>query len=90
MPNLHRFFEWRQFEVNSSEGTAAYQPVDLVTRVGNRPHIMIVSDRKSVDDMPLIIHNIGSGTKEENLSFEFEMNGHYRLPGKQNRTSGIE
>ena len=89
-PNLHRFFEWRQFEVNSSEGNAAYQPVDLVTSVGNRPHIMIVSDRKSADNTSLIIHNIGSVIKEENRLFEFEMTGHYRLPRKQNRPSGIE
>ena len=43
-----------------------FKPGDLVTcLVGNRPHIMIVSDRVTAGGTPLIIHNIGSGTKEE-------------------------
>ena len=87
VPNLRRFFERRQFEVKPSEGSTAYQPGDFVTcPVGNRPHIMIVSDRKSADGTSLIIHNIGSGTKEENRLFEFELTGHYRFPGKTKPT----
>jgi uncharacterized protein YijF (DUF1287 family) len=40
---------------------------------------MIVSDRKTVSGCPLIIHNIGAGTKEENRLFEFKLTAHYRI-----------
>ena len=58
-----------------------FKPGDLVTcLVGNRPHIMILSDRVAAEGTPLIIHNIGSGTKEEDRLFQYELTGHYRLP----------
>ena len=40
---------------------------------------MIVSDRKSPDGVPLVIHNVGSGTQEENRLFSYEITGHHRL-----------
>jgi hypothetical protein len=40
---------------------------------------MIVSDRKIKDGIPLVIHNIGSGIKEENRLFDFPLTGHYRI-----------
>ncbi len=42
---------------------------------------MIVSDRVSRNNVPLVIHNIGSGTREENRLFEFQLTGHYRIDG---------
>jgi len=42
---------------------------------------MIVSDRVGRNNLPLVIHNIGSGSREEDLLFEFEMTGHYRING---------
>ncbi|KKK71281.1 hypothetical protein LCGC14_2915500 [marine sediment metagenome] len=58
-----------------------YVPGDLVTCTvpPNLPHIMIVSDRKSRAGIPLVIHNIGAGTKEEARLFEFTLTGHYRI-----------
>jgi len=41
-------------------------------------HIGIISD-KFLDGTPLIIHNIGSGTKEEDILLKFRVIGHYRL-----------
>ena len=35
------------------------------TVAGKLPHIMIVSDKKSSDGTPLILHNIGSGAGPE-------------------------
>ena len=57
-----------------------YLPGDLVTCTvaGKLPHIMVVSDRCSSDGVPLIIHNIGQGTQEEDRLFEFPLNGHFR------------
>ena len=58
-----------------------YLPGDLVTCTvaGKLPHIMIVSNLKSIDGIPLIIHNIGAGTMEESRLFEFPLTGHYRM-----------
>lgn len=39
---------------------------------------MIVSDRRAADGTPLIIHNIGAGTEEEDALFRFPLTGHYR------------
>ncbi len=58
-----------------------YQPGDFVTCLvaGRLPHIMVVSDRKATDGTPLVIHNIGSGTQEENRLFVYPLTGHFRI-----------
>ena len=43
-----------------------------------RAHIGIVSDRRAEDGAPLIIHNIGRGTQEENILNEYPRITHYR------------
>ena len=43
-----------------------------------RAHIGIVSDRRAEDGAPLIIHNIGRGTQEENILNEYSRITHYR------------
>ena len=60
----------------------AYKPGDIVTVMvgGKLPHIMIVSDRKSAAGVPLAIHNIGSGTQEEDVLFAYPLTGHYCIP----------
>lgn len=45
---------------------------------GNLLHIDIVSDRRAEDGAPLIIHNIGRGTQEENILNEYSRITHYR------------
>lgn len=59
---------------------AQYLPGDIVTSVlpGNLPHIMIVSDR-SIGEHPLVIHNIGAGTREEDALMRYPQTGHFRL-----------
>lgn len=39
---------------------------------------MIESDRKASDGTPLVIHNIGGGTKEENFLFTYPATAHFR------------
>ena len=81
VPNLRRFFERRGYTVKKTGDRSVYEPGDLVTcLVGNRPHIMIVSERKTTDGTPMIIHDIGSGTKEEDRLFQFKLTGHFRIP----------
>ena len=43
-----------------------------------RAHIGTVSDRRAEDGAPLIIHNIGRGTQEENILNEYSRITHYR------------
>jgi Domain of unknown function (DUF1287) len=46
---------------------------------GNKPHIAIVSDTLNKDSSgPLLIHNIGWGTRMEDILFAFSITGHYR------------
>ena len=80
VPNLMKFFERRSASVKISKNSQDYHPGDLVAwNLGKGIlHIGIVSDRKTSNRIPLIIHNIGHGVQEENILFQFEMIGHYR------------
>ena len=84
VPNLRTYFKRRGMELPLGKDPAAFQPGDLVTCTvpPNLPHIMIVSKRKSRDGRPLVIHNIGSGTREEDVLFTYPLTGHYRWPVK--------
>ncbi|HEY8961143.1 MAG TPA: DUF1287 domain-containing protein, partial [Luteolibacter sp.] len=79
-PNLQTWFKRRGFALPVSRNAADYQPGDFVTCTvpPHLPHIMIVSDRKTADGRPLVIHNIGGGAREEDRLFEFPLTGHYR------------
>lgn len=81
VPNLQTFFERKGWSLKVSHNAEDYKAGDLVTCIvpPQLPHIMIVSDRKNGDGRPLVIHNIGAGTKEEDRLFEFEITGHYRI-----------
>ena len=49
-------------------------------RFAQTPHIGIVSAKLSADGQrPLIIHNIGAGTRLEDMLFNFRVTGHYRF-----------
>ncbi len=79
VPNLETFFK-RHGKSLSLTDISAFQAGDIVTwrLPRNLPHIGIVSDKKSSDGIPLIIHNIGAGTQEEDILFKYKMIGHYR------------
>lgn len=79
-PNLQTFFMRHGSTLPVSDQAQNYQPGDLATWMlpGNLPHIGIVSAQRSASGMPLIIHNIGSGTREEDILFAFPITGHYR------------
>lgn len=80
VPNLQTYLKRKGYSLKVTNNPNDYAPGDLVTcMVGNRPHIMIVSDRKTPEGVPLVIHNIGRGTQEENRLFSFSITGHYRL-----------
>ncbi len=81
VPNLQTWFARQGWSLTSiGKDASDFRPGDLVTWMlpGNLPHIGIVSDRKGLLGTPLIIHNIGSGTREENMLFVYRITGHYR------------
>jgi uncharacterized protein len=84
VPNLQTFLTRRGYRLARGDTREEYQPGDLVTCLvgGKLPHIMIVSDRETSAGTPLVIHNIGSGTREEDRLLTFSQTGHYRIkPG---------
>jgi uncharacterized protein len=81
VPNLQTLLARIGAEVPMTDGPTPYLPGDIITWTlpGNLAHIGIVSDRRSADGTPLILHNIGSGAKEEDILFAYPMTGHYRI-----------
>ncbi len=82
VPNLRRYFERAGAELRVSDDARDYLPGDIVTwkLPGNLDHIGIVTDRPNRDGTrPLIVHNIGAGTRLQDMLFLYDINGHYRL-----------
>ena len=81
VPNLKVFFKRKGWALPLSSRPTNFKPGDIVTCIvpPSLPHIMIVSDRLSKDSIPLVIHNIGNGTQEEDLLFTYQLTGHYRI-----------
>lgn len=80
VPNLERFWQRAGAHVALPDSLQGWQPGDLFSSlVGTRlPHTGIVSDRLSPRGVPLVIHNIGRGAQEEELSAAGRMIGRYR------------
>ena len=81
VPNLYTYFQRQGYALPVSADPEDYRPGDLVTCTvpPHLPHIMIVSDRKNRQGIPLVIHNIGLGTVEEDRLFAFSITGHFRI-----------
>lgn len=81
VPNLKTYFRRKGKSIEVSQKGADYLPGDLVTCTvaGKLPHIMVVSDKKNARGTPLVIHNIGSGAREEDSLFDYPITGHYRF-----------
>ena len=82
VPNLEKFFERKGWKRPLTKKPDDYLPGDIVTvRLAlGLPHIMIVSSKKNEAGIPLAIHNIGSGAREEDCLFAYSLVGHYRFP----------
>jgi uncharacterized protein len=81
VPNLQTFFARKGAAMEISKVWPGYHAGDLVTMMlpGNLPHIGIVSYEVSEKNIPLLIHNIGGGTQEENVLQRYEITGRYRF-----------
>jgi uncharacterized protein len=81
VPNQMRWFERRGWSLPIKSAPAAYRAGDIVAwklTGSGLLHIGIVSDRTTRDGVPLILHNIGRGTQEEDLLFRHAIIGRYR------------
>ncbi len=82
VPNLETFFRRKDFALPVSALAQDYHAGDVVSwRLPNGlAHIGLVSDRLVSDGSkrPLVIHNIGAGTQEEDVLFAWKIVGHFR------------
>ena len=80
VPNLATF--WRRQGASRPVTTSAadWRPGDIFTSLidGKLPHTGIVSYRKTAAGVPMVLHNIGAGTREENALFAHRLTGHFR------------
>lgn len=82
VPNLEVFLKRRGAALAVTGDAGDYRPGDLVTQrlPGNLPHIAIVTGAPNRDgSRPLVVHNIGAGTRLEDRLFAFTLNGHFRF-----------
>ena len=78
VPNIMTYFNRQGYEVKDKN----YKAGDIVTWDLGKGlvHIGIISNQKSlVNSTPLVIHNIGSGTQENNILFDYKITGHDRI-----------
>jgi uncharacterized protein len=80
VPNLQTFLARKGARLPISARAGDWQAGDLVTSLvgGTLPHIGIVSDRVAMSGTPLVIHNIGRGTQEEDVLFAHRITGRFR------------
>ena len=80
VPNLATFFTRHGQSLGTAGADDAFLPGDMVTwrLPSGVPHIGIVSDRKAPSGTPLVVHNIGAGTREEDMLRSHVLTGHYR------------
>ena len=81
VPNLATFFRRHGQVLPFSNDPTQYHAGDIVTwRLPNGlPHIGLVMQETS-EASPLVVHNIGAGTKIENILFAYDITGHFRYP----------
>lgn len=83
VPNLQTWFKRQGYQLPLKNPLDMTQILagDIVTCTvpPNLPHVMIVSNRKNHEGVPLVIHNIGKGTREEDRLLEYPLTGHYRV-----------
>ncbi len=84
VPNLMTYFKRQGWERPITGQGDDYHPGDvgnLEPRWRNHAHRRPVSDTPG-RAAPMVIHNIGQGTREEDVLFGFKIIGHYRPAGK--------
>jgi uncharacterized protein YijF (DUF1287 family) len=80
--NIQKYLISRGYRVND-----AFKPGDIVVwklkgRTKVLDHIGICSDKRNTHGEPLILHNINSGAKEEDVLRSYRIVDHFRVFGK--------
>lgn len=80
---LRRYFQRFGRSIPVSRNPDKYKPGDLVTYyvpdgTFSKTHIAIVSNHKTMDGRPLVIHNRGYGVQLEDWLFGAKITGHFR------------
>ncbi|HEX4847511.1 MAG TPA: DUF1287 domain-containing protein [Novosphingobium sp.] len=80
VPNLETFWTRQAARLPIPARPGDWRPGDLFTALidGRLPHTGIVSDRIAANGNPLVIHNIGAGTREEDMLFAHRLTGRFR------------
>jgi hypothetical protein len=84
VPNLEKFFTREGARRALTTKVSNFRPGDIVSwnlkgDAGSLPHIGIVAAKKTRAGRPLIVHNVGAGTRIEDVLFEWRMVGHFRV-----------
>jgi uncharacterized protein YijF (DUF1287 family) len=78
VPNLRTWLTRRRASLKVPRNAREWRAGDIFTSlVGNRPHIGLVSDRRGPNSL-LVIHNVGRGTREEDVLLVWPITGRYR------------
>lgn len=80
VPNLEIFFARKGKTLSIIQNPKDYKTGDLVTwMIGDKlPHIGIVTNVKSENGNPMIVHNVGSGQVLEDCLLSWKIVGHYK------------
>ncbi|NQD95218.1 DUF1287 domain-containing protein [Pseudomonas sp. CrR25] len=83
VPNLMTYFRRQGWALPESRVADGFRPGDIVAwdLGGGLTHIGILSDSRGAGGEPLVLHNIGHSTQEEDILLRFRIIGHYRFPG---------
>ena len=78
--NLATYFRRHGSALRVKIGPQEYLPGDIITwrLLSGLPHMGIVSNERSKAGIPLVIHNIGWGTMQEDRLFDYAITGHFR------------
>jgi uncharacterized protein len=78
VPNIQTYFKRQDYEIKDQN----FLPGDIVTWDLGKGlvHIGIISNKKTLlTKTPLVIHNIGYGTQENDILHTYKITGHFRV-----------
>ncbi len=80
VPNLETFFTRKGQKLTVTQNAKDYKIGEMVTWMinGKLPHIGIITNKKSPDGNPMIVHNVGGGQVLEDCLFSYEIVGHFK------------
>ncbi len=80
VPNLEVFFGRKGKKLTVTEASGDYKTGEIVTWMinGKLPHIGIITNKKSADGNPMIVHNVGGGQVLEDCLFRYPITGHFK------------